>query len=106
MILEIPIDSQQTDHEFSIELERVVYLLRFQFNFRANRWTMTVKAENGDVLVAGVPLVVNWPLLNRFRKTDLPPGTFFVMDSSGNDSEPTELSFGSTHKLLYAESTT
>ncbi len=101
--LEIPIDVNQPDHVFSIDLDKKIYLLRFMYNYRGERWTMTISDEAGTVLVAGIALVLNASLLSRFTNESLPPGTFFVLDTSGENAEPTEKSFEQTHTLIYAE---
>lgn len=102
-ILKIPIDPIQFDHEFSIELDKVIFLLRFKYNSRADRWTFDVKAEDGTMLAAGVSLVTNLPLLLRFKDVRLPLGDFFLVDKTGANEEPRENSFEDTHELLYKE---
>ncbi len=101
MLINIPIDGGHPNHEFSIELAGEVFLLQFQFNFRDQRWSMTVKMEDSTILVAGVVMLTNWPLLDRFKDVRLPKGTFWVIDETGLNSEPSENSFGTTHFLAF-----
>lgn len=103
-LLEIPIDVNQPDHEFYLDLEKVVYLFHFKLNSRTGRWIMDIKSEDGVLLAGAIPLVVNWALTDRFVREDLPPGSFWVFDLTGKDAEPSESSFGTTHVLLYEES--
>lgn len=104
-LIQIPFDPQQPDHVFSLELELVVYQFHFRLNARSNRWTMSILTEDGVLIAGGIPLVVSWPLTQRFRREELPPGEFYVLDLTGNNQEPGENSFGDTHALLYQEST-
>lgn len=104
-ILEIPIDTQQPDHRFYLELERVVYLFHFRLNSRSNRWMMSLYSESGDLLAGGIPLVINFPLIGRFKREDLPPGEIYLLDMTESSQEPTSESFGTTHTLVYEEST-
>lgn len=104
--LEIPLDISQPDHQFYLDLEKVVYLFHFRLNARSNRWMMSIYAEDGTTLLLGsIPLVVDWDLTGRFKNEELPPGKFAVLDLTGNAEEPTEDSFGTTHILVYVEST-
>jgi hypothetical protein len=104
--LQIPIVPAVIDQEVVVELERVTYIFRFKWNFRASRWTMDISDDLGNLLLGGVPLVVSWPLLSRFKSPLLPKGHFFLFDSTKTQSEPGEESLGLTHFLLYRESTT
>jgi hypothetical protein len=105
-IKQIPVTNSNIDHQFSMELERVVYVFRIKWNFRAERWVMDLLAEDSTPLLTGLPLVTSWPLLAKFNDIRLPPGELFVFDSTNLNSEPGEESFGVTHFLLYRESTT
>jgi len=102
-IVQIPVDPFQPDHQFSIALDGVIYILAFQLNSRSKRWFMTIKQEDGTILVSGVALVISYSLLDRFKKAGMPPGNFFVFDDSGLDREVTEDSFQGTHSLVYVE---
>lgn len=105
MIRNIPIDTSQPDHLFTIDLEGVVYTLRFRLNSRTGRWVMNVLTELGVLIVGAIPLVVNQGLTKRYGKSSLPPGEIYVIDLSGENREPEERSFGLTHLLVYVEST-
>lgn len=103
-LIEIPIDPAQPDHQFYLELEKVVYLFRFMLNSRSGRITMNIYTEDGTLIVGGIPLVVNTALIGRFKLEDLPPGEIWVLDLTGAGAEPTQESFGKTHSLVYEES--
>lgn len=100
----IPIDKTQPNHEFSLTLEGVTYIFNFILNIRDGRWYMTIKRENGNVIVASIPLVVNSQLIGKFATKDLPPGEILCIDDTGKSLEPGPDSFGETHSLIYLES--
>lgn len=105
-VLNIPIDPNQPNHEFSIELDGVVYLMNFRKNFRSLRWVLTLKKEDGTVLVSGVPLVTGISILKQYPADDMPPGDLYVDDTTANNTEPGEEGFGNTHQLVYVEAGT
>lgn len=102
--LKIPIDAVQPYHEFNITLDEVTFIMKFSYNFRSNRWSMAIKDEENNVIVAGVPLVLGASLLAPYYYLEnLPKGKFFVIDVNGDNTEPTKDSFGNTHELFYQE---
>jgi len=106
-LLTLPIDPVQPDQEFSISLDGTIYILGFQLNHRSKRWFMRISQENGTLLVSGVPLVISYSLLNRFKKPGMPPGDFVVIDNKNQDREVSEDSFDEgTHTFYYLETGT
>ena len=103
-ILKIPIDSVQPDHKFQMELEGVIYTFRFKLNYRENRWTMDISDELGVLIVGGVAIVTNFPLLKQYKNRALPPGNMICLDLSDSGAEPIGDVFGNTHLLIYEES--
>lgn len=81
-------------------LDGVPYVLRFRWNARMSRWTMTLSDENGNLLRGGIVLVIDTPLL-RSRTPDMPPGQLVCVDTSGR-REPAGLEdLGSRVLLKY-----
>lgn len=102
-LVQIPVNFNAPDFEFQIDLDGVVYGFRFTLNERTDRYSMTVSTEAGDVIVAGVAVVTNWKILERFKDERLPPGEIFTMDTTGGTDEPSPANFGSTILLCYNE---
>lgn len=103
-VLVIPVKSEVPAHEFPIELERVVYTLRFRFNYRMERWILDVLTRDSVAIVTGVPLLTGVDLLGRYNSTELPPGNFMVYDTTKNMNSPGFSDLGKTVQLLYFES--
>ena len=105
-VLNIPVNSEVAAYSFTIELERVIYLFRFRFNFRKSRWMMDIATRDGINIVVGVPMVSAISLFDRFKNPLLPPGDFMVYDTTGKLNSPGFSDFGKTIQLLYFESGT
>ncbi len=103
-LLEIPVRSDIPAYTFSIELEGVVYVMIFTFNARYDRWFMDIKTNEEVDLLLGVPLIASIPLTDRFKDDRLPPGTFVVVDLTGENRDPTRFELGEDMKLVYQES--
>lgn len=103
-IVQIPIDNQNSSFKFRTDLEDTTYSLEFNWNNRLERWHISIRdADEVDILV-GVPLNINYNILQRFRIPELPPGQLMLYDSTGQNLEATRESFGETAFLLYEES--
>lgn len=103
---QLPIINAKLDQEFTTTLEGTAYTFRIKWNFRASRFVMDLLTEQGEPILEGVPMVVSWPLIGRFKDERLPPGEIFVLDITDTNSEPGEESLGTTHFVMYADSTT
>lgn len=103
MILQIPVRSDIPAYEFQIALEGTPYRLAFRYNRRRSRWAMDIKNQQGEILLAGVQILVALDLTSRFRVIDGPPGRFFAVDTSNQDLPPTEADLGNRVLLYYEE---
>ena len=104
MILNIPIDTSQPDHSFTLDLEGTVFLFKFRLNSRSGRWIMSIYTELEELIIGAIPLVINVGLIQRYGKSIIPRGEIYVLDLTGAEQEPTETSFGLTHLLVYVTS--
>lgn len=92
-------------YKYKIVLSQVLYTLHFRFNSRMDRWIMDISdAINNDILTS-IPLLINHNVTGRFSITNLPPGYFFCLDDTNQDTQPTQFSFGPTHTLWYSDPT-
>lgn len=92
------------DYKYNIQLDGVTTILEFHYNARADRWSMHVLDIENNAIRHGVRLVVGLDdLLSRVALDTKPPGNLKVVDSSGNDYEPTLETLGVQAKLKYVE---
>jgi hypothetical protein len=100
MAVIIPIKNNP-NHTLIIELESVIYKLGFLYNVEGAFWSMTIWDENDNLLIAGIKIVANYPLLFSHINSSLPPGDFYceIADTSASINR-TAFSSGEA-KLLY-----
>lgn len=101
--LTMPLTENYPWYSFTCTLEGATYTIECAFNTRANRWYMTLGDAVGNIIVAGVPLLIERDLLAAYRYLPIPPGNFVALDNSGQGQEPTLGSFLLDHVLLYVE---
>lgn len=88
-------------YNFELELDGQTYTFDFEWNDRDQGWYMTITDINENVLLAGRRIVLNWPLISRYRDAGLPAGTLEAIDTGSNDVEPGFADLGDRVKLLY-----
>jgi len=97
----VPTTSDYPAYSMTVTLEGEVYRLVFRWNVRGAFWTMDVKEQDETVLLAGIKLVANWPLTDRYVNPDLPPGDFMAYDTAGTGLDPGREDLGGRVLLLY-----
>ena len=102
-IVQLPIRTDIPAYDIQTELDGVLYTLGFSFNARANYWVMDISDANGTPILMGLRVISGWLLSDRFVMENLPPGDFFVFDTSGKNADPTQDDFGTTKLLMYAD---
>jgi len=82
-MIKIPLIDQNS---FVVEagLDDGTYFLRFDWNSEAEFWTMAITDALEAVILQGVVLVPNTPLLANFRHLAVPAGEFIVDAENAN----------------------
>jgi hypothetical protein len=88
-------------YEYSIQLDGITYILRFLYNDRMERWTISISNAAGVLLVGNVPVEVNYPLFDRYKVDGLPAGTLFAYDTKNTNEDPTRYDLGDRVRLYY-----
>jgi hypothetical protein len=65
-----------------VTLDGVQYTLYFHWNGRGGFWSMDIADGSGAMLLAGIRMVVNYPLTLQYNIAGLPTGIFFLIDES------------------------
>jgi hypothetical protein len=103
-IFEIPID-RETDDEPSLKmrtvLEDIELVLRFDWNTREERWSISIYDALDNPLIIGQVLTINNELLQRFEIIGLPPGELLLYDTSNKVIEAGLEDLGKRCRLLY-----
>lgn len=102
-LIDIPVRADLPSHTLRIDLEGVVYTLRFKWNVRLATWMMDIAdAENGD-LVNGIAVRSNVDLIGHISAAAVPPGVLLAYDETGQVRNPDRDTFGVEVKLFYNE---
>lgn len=103
MAVVIPCQSSLVHYQMSIVLAARTFVLAFRFNTRNSSWYMAVSDEEENAIVAGIRIVVDWPL--GFRTVDVrrPRGIFVALDTSGQQLDPGLNDLGNRVQLLFFE---
>lgn len=102
----VPLRTDLPWYYFKITLSGVIYTLRFRYNTRSQRWIMDLADSQDNDIVCSIPILIGVNLLENFASfTGIPNGLFFVLDQTGKNTQPTRLSFGTTHTLYYLDET-
>lgn len=106
-LLEIPTRNDLPSYEEQVKMDGTSYIVQLYFNPRINdgegRWFITLADQNRNMLVGPVPVIVGWPLFDRFIDLVDLPGTLFAFDTSGQDLDPGQFDLGDRVRLFYLE---
>lgn len=61
--IKLPADSSNPNYNFKSDVNGVTYKFSLVFNNRSNKWYITVGTEEGDDILAGIPVLADTPLL-------------------------------------------
>lgn len=82
MIVQLPIVQEGPFFGFGTELDGVTYRFSFRWNDRLAQWVMDLADGDGNALVSGLRVVIDTPLLRRFRgRAGMPPGELIAVDT-------------------------
>lgn len=86
---------------FEISLEGSVYRLDFRWNSAYEFWTMDVRDRQNNVLIGGIKLVINYEILFRYSRGNVPPGSILPIDTTGKLARIGRNDLGEAVKLVY-----
>ncbi|HMD69641.1 MAG TPA: hypothetical protein VKF42_12225 [Chitinivibrionales bacterium] len=65
-----------------VVLDDTQYQLAFHWNGRGGFWSMDISDGLGNLLIAGIRLVIWYPLTLQYNIAGLPGGSFMLIDNS------------------------
>lgn len=103
MAIVLPTRTDVPHYDFEIDLDKRTFAIEFRWNDRAGSWFLQIRDLSGTILLAGRRVLLDVPLLARFRDLRLPDGELFVIDTTGQQREPglEELGPDARCKVLY-----
>lgn len=98
----IAIDGTLDWYTAEVTLEGVSYLFELAWNTRDSRWYLSLYDAAGVALASSIPIVVDFPLLRRFRGAAFPPGYLLALDTTDQGHEIAEQEdLGGRVQLVY-----
>lgn len=102
MALEILVlDATFAHYQRPVVLSGDTYYLELKWITRGNYWELTIKDNQLNHLISGVPLRSNFLCFEKFDIDDLPPGKLILVDTTELNEESTRFNFGGNKLLLY-----
>jgi hypothetical protein len=103
MILELYVRNDEPHYSYQTDLDGETYGFELRWNTRDSGWYLTIRDAEENVLLAGIRLVVGFPLLRRFRDFRLPPGELEAVDTNttGQAADPGLADLGQRVLLVY-----
>jgi len=97
----IPCRPDLSHYDMQVVLSNITYTLEFRWNTREGYWYMDIKDETEDPILAGIKVVIEWPLGIRTVDSRRPPGVFFAIDTTNQQRDPGVNDLGDRVKLVY-----
>lgn len=104
MSLELPVRSDFKAFLISLDFEGTTFEMGFDFNARLDRWVMQLRDIDGNILLAGVPILTEVDLNAQYPLEGLPPGLFVAIDETLQGRNAGTDDLGNGVKLLYLPS--
>jgi len=103
-MLRIPV-IDANDSLTEVELEGVTYFLQLSWNSEAELWTLSIENAYNEVIVAGIAVLPDRPLLAQYRHLAVPAGELIALAPDRRDAISREALPAGEVALIYAEST-
>lgn len=85
----------------TVTLEGVTYELEFNWNHRGEFWCVTIYDSEGNILIAGVKVVLEFDLFKRYSKTNIPIGLFIAICDGISKAKLAFDELGTTANIIY-----
>lgn len=102
-VLEVELQVDAPDEEFSATLSGRFYLFTKVWNGREGSWYLSIFDENGDPISVGAKVYIDTPLFKRCQDPRLPAGTLMVHDTTSKRENPGLADLGDRARLYYYE---
>lgn len=100
-LFECPTRVDISAYSYTIQLDGSVFQLTFTYNDRMSKWMISIADSAGNPLVGEIPVMVNYPLFNRYKVAGLPLGMLFAYDTANTNTDPTRYELGQRVRLYY-----
>lgn len=101
--LQLQLRSDVNNFQVLTELEGILYVFNFVFNFRTDLWSMDILNSEESEIVTGIPIVLGVDLIDRFSDERLPPGNLFGLNIKEENVEAGENDLNENYFIIYEE---
>jgi len=101
MSVVIPFFNQLSNFREEIILDNISFLFDFNWNERAEQWSMAILQPDETPIMYGIKLVLGYSLFDQFEYLGLPPGELFCVDTTDSEIEVNRNNIGDTVELVY-----
>jgi len=101
---EVVLDSLDPHFTVQAQLDGATYTLELEWLDTIGAWFVSLLGSDGEPVLSGLKVVVNWPITWRYRTRGVPPGHLvFQAGGDGESSPPARLELGERVKLYYID---
>jgi len=103
MIRAIPLPQNESNFEVITDLDGTDFRLRFLWNDRLSRWSLTLYDSSGTQIHGAMIVVVDMPIYYRDTSEDAPKGDLYCVDITGEGRDPGLRDLGRRCQLIYVD---
>jgi hypothetical protein len=86
-----------------VEIEGVFYRFLYKWNNRNQAWYIDIADDSSIAQVRSRIVQLGYDIFKPFKYRTIPQGTFNIVDTSGENREPTKDDLGTRVKIQYTE---
>lgn len=103
-VIKIPINTIDNKKiKQTTTLDGIAYVFEFKFNNRLNKWIMDILTTSNEIIVSGIIMQTNLPLLQNYYHLDIPQGDLFCVDMENENKDAEIDDLGTRVLLMYNE---
>ena len=97
----IPIDSNVTEQQFDVFLVDESFTIKILWNSEEEYFSMSIYNLKEEPLVENIKMVLNYPLVKRYKIDKMPKGEFYLLRLSGDGERATYDEIGKRYILVF-----
>ncbi|SFB68464.1 hypothetical protein SAMN05216321_101106 [Cupriavidus sp. OV038] len=74
------------DSQTEVELDGRTFFLHISWNSEAEVWSLAIENAYNELVVSGIAMVPDFPLLAQYRHLSVPDGELLVLTPDGRDT--------------------
>ncbi len=102
-IFTFPLRNDLPQYSFNITLSGTIFQIQMIYNVRMDRWIMNINDSAGNQILSGLPILIQRNITGQYGTLAIPAGVFLAQDNTGQDTQPTQFSFGVDHTCYYID---